>query len=237
MSRRKILITGATDGIGLELAKILAPDHDLLLTGRRPESEVADILPPLALYCQADQSDPREVAKTIQSALDSARWKEINYAVLNAGTGFVADPTQEDITKLDLTLDVNLAATIAITHTIAPYLLANHGTLSLIGSVAHKGAGNLASYAATKAGLNGFARALRAEWSGRAKVQIIHPGPTRTDMQEKAGMTLGAIKSLFVSPDDMARMIRLAMASGDSPVTASWLRYLSGGAYLGKRLR
>ena len=41
----------------------------------------------------------------------------------------------------------------------------------------------------------------------------------------------------LLSPDDMARMIRFAMASGQSPMTTSWLRYLSGGAYIGKRLR
>lgn len=235
--RRKILITGATDGIGLELAKMLAPNHDLLLTGRRAEDEVQDILPPQALYCQADQSNPLAAAQAIIHALGDARWAQIDYAVLNAGTGFVADPMAEDIAKIDLALDVNVAATLAISHAIAPFILKDRGTLTVIGSVAHKGASNLATYAASKAALNGFVRALRAEWRGRARVQIIHPGPTRTDMQAKAGMTLGAIKSLFLSADDMARMIRFTMAGGHSPVTASWLRFLAGGAYLGKRFK
>ena len=69
MTRRNILITGATDGIGLALAKLLARDHDLLLTGRRDAAEIKDSLPPTALYAQADQSDPLKAAQSIQSAL------------------------------------------------------------------------------------------------------------------------------------------------------------------------
>ena len=84
--------------------------------------------------------------------------------------------------------------------------------MTLIGSVARKGQAQFPAYAASKGALHGFARALRSEWSGKVAVQVLHPGPTRTDMHEKAGHDPGRMRSFFFNPDDMADMISTAMA-------------------------
>jgi NAD(P)-dependent dehydrogenase (short-subunit alcohol dehydrogenase family) len=217
--RKHILITGATDGIGLALAARLAPRHDLLLTGRR---EAHPALPIGALYVQADQSMPEIAASTITSQIGEAGWVGVDHAILNAGVGFEAQGGLDEAESTRQTLDVNLAANIALAHALFPALSQAGGTLTFIGSVAHRGAASFPAYAASKAGLNGLARALRSEWQGRVAVQIIHPGPVATAMHAKAGHDPGRLRNLFIDPDAMAAMIERAIAVKASPVTLSF---------------
>ena len=183
---KRVLITGATSGIGS--AHHYARRADLLLAGRRPEMNIRRHLPADAGYVAAVQSRPKEAATRIGEACESLGWDGLDLAILNAGTGYVGDPALEDPDRLRETLDTNLVAPIAIAHRLFPLLEAAGGQLVLIGSTAHRGAPAFASYAASKVGLDGFARALREEWRGRVGVQVIHPGPTRTGMHRKAGL-------------------------------------------------
>jgi NAD(P)-dependent dehydrogenase (short-subunit alcohol dehydrogenase family) len=219
--RRKILITGATDGIGLALSKRLASKHDLILTGRKA---VHSDLPAGAMYVQADQSDPLACSDIILAALQKAGWKYIDNAVLNAGTGFAAIDSLDTSETIRTTLDVNLSANITLAHRLFPFLEKSKGTLSFVGSVAHKGSPLFPAYAASKAGLDALARALRSEWQGRVTVQIIHPGPTDTGMQAKAGYNAGKMRRIFIKPDIMAEMLERAIASQKSPVALSFAR-------------
>jgi 3-oxoacyl-[acyl-carrier protein] reductase len=223
--RKRILITGATDGIGLALAERLAPRHDLLLTGRRAVS--ADALPQGAHYVVADQADPQNAARNSVAAIRDAGWTGLDHAVLNAGTGFQAENGVDSIAHLRATLDVNLAANIALAHALHPFLAACNGTLSFVGSVAHKGSALFPAYAASKGGLHAFARALRSEWQGQVSVQILHPGPTATGMHEKAGHDPGRLRAMFTSAGQMAAMLETALATGKSPVTLSFFRRAS----------
>jgi NAD(P)-dependent dehydrogenase (short-subunit alcohol dehydrogenase family) len=219
-NRRKILITGGTDGIGLALAKRLVSRHDIVVTGRssaRPEHLPADIA-----YISADQSEPTKAADTIAQALAERGLLTLDHAILNAGIGQVAPNGIDDADTIRRTLAVNLTANIALAHVLYPSLLKASGTLSLIGSVAHKGSKIFPAYAASKAGLDALARALVSEWQGKIKVQMLHPGPTRTDMHAKAGLDTGKMRRFFIAPDIMAAMIEAEIASNTKRKTLSF---------------
>ena len=236
-ARRKILVTGATDGIGLALVQRLAPRHDVMAAGRRSPKEARALLPENVVYAQADQTGPEAAAQAVARALLQNNWARLDFAVLNAGTGHATAPQVETSEAIRSTLDVNLSGTIFLAHTLLPWLEKSRGQLTFVGSVARKGAPDFASYAASKAGLHGVARALREEWRGRVRVQILHPGATMTGMHEKAGFDPGWMRQWFIRPNDMAAMMEAAIRAGGSPRTLSFLQYLAGASVLGRTIR
>lgn len=236
MIRRKILITGATTGIGLALANRLSLRHDVMVTGSRAAEDINEPFSANLIYIRASQADPEKAAQTIAEALLKEGWTRLDNVILNAGIGFATTDAIDDVNQIRDTMDVNLTATMLIARAVLPWLTKTKGTLTIIGSVAHRGQSLFPAYAASKGALNGFARSLRSEWAGRAIVQILHLGPTQTDMHEKAGYDPGWIRELFVSKGPMTKMVEYAISTKRSPVTLSWSRYLAGGSITGRRL-
>lgn len=236
MIRRKILITGATSGIGLALANRLSLRHDVMVTGSRAAEDITEIFSPNLTYVRASQTDPEKAAQTIAKALLKTGWTRLDNVVLNAGIGFATTDAIDDVERLRDTLDVNLTSTILISRAVYPWLAKTKGTLSIVGSVAHKGQSLFPAYAASKGALNGFVRSLRSEWAGKVTVQILHLGPTQTQMHEKAGHDPGWMRELFIRKEPMAKMVEYAMAAKRSPMTLSWSRFLAGGSITGRRL-
>jgi len=226
------LITGATSGIGLALAARLAGRHRLLLTGRNLAPLDALRLGPDDRRFALDLSDPLAASEALAAALDRLGIDRLDHVVLSAGLGGYGAPETESADLVRQTLAVNLTGPVCLARMLLPRLEAAAGRLTLIGSVAHKGSPKAASYAASKAGLAGFARALREEWRGRVAVQIIHPGPVVTPMHGRAGYQPGRLARLFLSPERAAIEIEKLMASGRSPATVfAWARlrqFLSG---------
>ncbi|MGL4487979.1 MAG: SDR family NAD(P)-dependent oxidoreductase [Rhizobiaceae bacterium] len=210
--KRNILITGGTTGIGAALAQIYETDNTVFVTGSKPEGAIDDTQV-TARYICADQNNPLVAAKTIVTSLEVSGVRHLDLVVLNAGIGFWREPDQESVKEIRATLDVNLSANIALSHHLFPFLEKAKGKLVLIGSTSHKGQAKLATYAASKAALDGFARALRSEWQGRVRVQIIHPGPTATPMHAKARLETGKAGALFASAKSSAKMIAAAINS------------------------
>lgn len=233
---RRILITGGNAGIGLALARRFAGRHELLLSGRKPYDDVAGLIPAGSAYIVADQSQPEASASALVEGIREQGWDRLDNAVLNAGVGFAPKNGIDTTEAIRQTIDVNLAAAVAQARALYPFLEKSRGTLTLVGSVAHKGSATIPAYAASKAGLHGLARALRSEWGAQVTVQIVHPGPTKTDMHDKAGYDPGRMRALFLSVDDVAKMMASAIAGRRSPVTTSWVRFLNGGSFTGRGL-
>jgi len=221
---RNILITGGTDGIGAKLAQAYAKTGaNVVITGRRGAKDIPESISNNLSYIMADQSTPEQAAEQIAQGLEKLGWQYCDLAILNAGIGKAGNPLDESGEELLNTINVNLTAPILIAHGLANLLsIADAGKLVFIGSTSHTGAANFASYAASKAGLNGFARSLRQEWLGKTGVQIIHPGPIATKMHAKAGFDPGIFRHLFLDPDFMTRAIMRKIERGNSPLSISF---------------
>ncbi|MEM7463126.1 MAG: SDR family oxidoreductase [Pseudomonadota bacterium] len=205
---RNVLITGGTDGIGLLLVRhYLSEGAHVVTTGRRPADET-EFTSDNIHYIQADQARDDCAGKILKSVRQLG-WNRIDNLILNAGTGTVGDPADESAEAICNTISVNLAAPITILRDLAPLLETSdrQGQVTLIGSTAIRGAAQFASYSASKAGLDGFARAVASEWAGRMKVQIIHPGPIATRMHEKAQLNVGFARRFFIDPDRATRRV------------------------------
>jgi len=170
----RVLVTGATGGIGQAISRAFAArGASLLLTGRRVE-----VLEPLASELGA-----QTFAADLSSAADLERLVSVAGAVdvmvANAAlpaTGILQELTQDQI---DTMLDVNLRSPIALARALAPGMLARgRGQLVFIGSLASKTASPASSlYNATKFGLRGFALAAREDLRpGGVGVSIVLPG-------------------------------------------------------------
>lgn len=213
-----VLVTGATDGIGLLLARAYAKrGHNVLATGRRGIANDEEFFKfPNITYVTADQSDPRHAASTILAIMQDMGWEKLDLAILNGATAWTGPPYDEPINTIGDQLKVNLTSPIHLILGLTPMLHAANGRLVMIGSTSiNKGHGEFATYVATKAALDGLSRALREEWRGKANVMIIHPGPTRTRMHAKAGLNVRFVRLFFMSPKKVARAIQVTIRRGN----------------------
>jgi uncharacterized protein len=214
---KTVLITGATSGLGLELARLYAPDSRLLLLGRKPLSKLSDKLFQEHAYCQCDLAKPN-CAEVVKEWLEIEGVTSLDLLIHNAGVGYYGHLLRQSDTSLDELLAVNLYAPIRLTHALLPNLKQAKGKLVFISSVAaNLPVAHYSVYGASKAALSGFARNLRLELS-EVNVQTIYPGAIQTEMHSKSGATKLNTKN-FPSAESVARKIFRAIATHKHEVT------------------
>ena len=174
VSGKRVLLTGATGGLGHAIARALAgAGAHVILSGRR-----ADVLDDLAKeisgsIAPADLSDPVAVRALAAGNAD------VDILVANAGLPASGRLETYDDDQIARALVVNLHAPIILTHALAPHMVARGaGHIVFMSSLAGKTATAGSSlYNATKFGLRGFAGAMRAELHGTGVgVSTIFPG-------------------------------------------------------------
>ena len=216
---RVCLITGATDGLGLALARRYAGQGEgdrLLLLGRRPEAQVRGLLPADAQYLAADLATPAGI-EAVRPALDAWGVTRLDRLVLNAGVGAYGRPEAETPALQRHVLDLNTWAPMALTHRLFDLVEAAGGTIALVSSLlAGAPCPSYGIYGASKAALSGFARSLRAEQHGRrVRVVCVHPGAIRTALARKAGIPQERVDaSRFPSTETVAKQLDRAIEKG-----------------------
>lgn len=230
ISGSKVLLTGASGGLGQAIARTLAGrGATLLLTGRR-----ADVLEPLAAELDGaqalavDLSDPTEVERLLEQT------GEVDILIANAalpGSGRLESFSAEQI---DRAIAVNLRVPIVMAHALAPRMAARgSGHLLFMSSLSGKAATAGSSiYNATKFGLRGFASAIRAELRPTGVgVSAVFPGFIR-----EAGMFADSKAKLppgvgTRSPEDVADAVVEAIERNRGEVDVAPLTLRLGSAF------
>ncbi len=192
MTERVTLITGASAGIGAELARVFAANgHRLALTARRVDrlEALASELSarggkkPIVIACDLQKEDAGD---RIEAAL-AAEGVEIDHLVNNAGFGVFGDAIERDRAQQLGIVDVNVRALTDLSLRFADQLIRNKGGLLNVGSVAGFLPGpGMAVYYASKAYVISLTEALRAELGPKGvRVTVLCPGPVPTEFQER----------------------------------------------------
>lgn len=208
MARPTALITGASAGIGVELARqFAAHGYDLVLTARRqqPLQTLADELEGHhSMQCRViltDLSEPDGPAGLVDELNNAGI--TVDLLVNNAGFGVYGPFLDAEPQRLQQMLYVNIFALTQLTRLLLPGMLERgQGKILNVASIAAFQPGPLlATYSATKAYVLSLSEALSEELRGTGvTVTCLCPGPTRTEFAEVAGM---AVSRLFQGPNVM----------------------------------
>ena len=212
MTERVTLITGASAGIGTELARVFASNgHRLALVARRADrlAQLADEIAgggiaPLVIPCDLEQPDAGD---KIAAAL-AAAGVEVEYLVNNAGYGLFGNAIELDRAEQLGIIAVNIRALTDLSLRFADQLIRNRGGILNIGSIAGFLPGpGMAVYYASKAYVLSFSEGLRGELAAKGvRVTVLCPGPVPSEFQARAGFRPGFDSAILnVSASDVAR--------------------------------
>jgi|TARA_B110000908_G_scaffold63720_1_gene77502 3-oxoacyl-[acyl-carrier protein] reductase len=215
MAKEKVwLVTGASRGIGLEVARrvINAGERVALLARGESVLEAAKELGENALGLQADVSEPASVQAATEKVV--ARWGRIDTVVNNAGMhrgGKVGRLALEDWQAV---INTNLTGALNVISAARPSLKEGSSIVNIGAVVGFRGFPGDAAYGASKAGLAGLTRALAIELAGKGiTVNLVIPGLVLTDMT--GGLSDKALESMrktvpmgrYGEPEEIAEVI------------------------------
>lgn len=223
-----VLVTGASSGIGREIARVAVESCDtLVLVARRRErleelaGELAELRPGVhALPWVADLTDPA-AREALPQAL-AAEGVKVDWLVNNAGFGVAGRVDQIEVGRLQGMVELNILALQHLTRLFLPGMLerGRGGVLNVASTAAFQPLPWMATYAATKAYVLSFSEAVWKELQGTGvHISCLCPGQTETEFFEDAGMDgLSFEKMPAASPAAVARAGWQGLLDGDRVV-------------------
>ena len=213
MTERVTLITGASAGIGTELARVFASNgHRVVLVARRADrlSTLANEIvasggaAPIVIPCDLEQPDAGD---KIAAAL-AAEGVEVEFVVNNAGFGLFGNAIELDRAEQLGMIAVNIRTTTDLSLRFSDHLIRHRGGILNVGSIAGFLPGpGMAVYYASKAYVLSFSEALRGELAPRGvRVTVLCPGPVPSEFQARAGYEPGFDSAILnVSASNVAK--------------------------------
>lgn len=231
---RVVLVTGGSKGIGLAIARRFAA------LGDRVAVTYNSSPPPEGLFgVQCDVTDAAQVDAAFKAIEE--QFGPVEILVSNAGVTKDTLLLRMSETDFQSVLDANLTGAFRVCKRAAQGMLrARRGRIVLVSSVVGMlGSAGQANYAASKAGLVGFARSLARELGSRSiTVNVVAPGPVETDMTAVLGedrlkeLTAAVPLGRMATPDEIAGAVAF-LASDDAAYITGAIIPVDGGLGMG----
>jgi len=232
---RIVLVTGGSRGIGLACARRLADQGERVAVTYNSSPPPEDLF---GVQCDVTDSDQVDAAfAAVEAHFDGT----VEVLVSNAGVtkdGLLLRMSEDDFATV---LDANLTASYRVTKRAAKGMLkARRGRIILMSSVVGLlGQAGQSNYAASKAGLVGFARSLARELGSRSiTVNVVSPGPVATDMtaalsdDQRAAITSAVPLARMAEPDEIAGVVSF-LAGPDAGYITGAVIPVDGGLGMG----
>ncbi len=223
MSQRKFaIVTGASTGIGLELAKLAAADgYDLLAAA---DTSLVDASRELQTYGVEVRNVEADLStfEGVDRLLAAAGGRPVDALFANAGHGLGGPFLQQEVADWRHVIDTNITGTVYLVQKVAREMAArNQGRILITGSIAgHIGGAFHAIYNGSKAFIDSFSDALNNELKEtEVTVTCLKPGATETEFFHRAEMDDTKVGSSSKDdPADVARIGYKAMVKGERSV-------------------
>jgi len=225
--RQFAIVTGASSGIGYELAKLCAENgFDLLIAADEPQiNQAANDFRSLGVEVEAVEADLATI-EGVDRLYEAAGGRPADALLANAGHGLGHGFLDQDFTEARHVIDTNITGTIYLIQKVGRDMRArDQGRILITGSVAGFMPGSFqAVYNGTKAFIDSFSFALRNELKDTGvTVTCLMPGPTETEFFERADLLdtkVGQQKK--DDPADVAKDGFDAMMNGEGDVVSGW---------------
>lgn len=199
-----VVVTGASSGLGREFARQISVKYsrfdEIWLLARRtePMEELSKELRIKARIISLDLSKESEL-EAFSSLLEEQK-PEVKLLVNCAGFGKIGKVEENEYEDVKGMIDVNCRALSLITQLILPYISDNSRIINIASAAAFLPQPNFAVYAATKAYVFSYSRALRVELKPRhITVTIVCPGPVDTEFFDVAGKDIKFLKRMVMA--------------------------------------
>ena len=225
MPNKFAIITGASSGIGAELAKLAAKDgYELLLVADTPFVDASAGLAGTVETLETDLS----TIEGVDRLLDAARGRQVDLLCANAGHGLGHAFLDQNLADWRHVIDTNITGTLYLVQKVLRQMVArDDGKILVTGSIAGFIPGSFqAVYNGTKAFVDNFTDALRNEIKDSKGVTLttLMPGPVETEFFERGGMmdTSVGVNPNKSDPADVAKDGYDAVMSGKASIVSGW---------------
>lgn len=213
-TRNYTLITGASTGIGYELAKLFAKDRHNLILVARDEGKLETAKNELSKYNVEVKILSLDLSKSedIQGLFNYVEMNKLNVDILvnNAGIGTFGDFSEIEWVKEEALIDINIKVLTKLTKYFLPKIIEckNGGILNVASTAAFCSGPRMAAYYASKAYVLNLTEAIYEECKDSGiRISCLCPGPVKTTFQDKAGIKKGeSAKKYLMDAEEVAKV-------------------------------
>ena len=210
---RRILITGASRGIGRAIAEKLAGEETMLFLHGRDEAALNAVKSAVeqrgatATLLRADLADPKHIE---QMTADIGS-EPLDVLIHNAGIAVVKPFDAISAEEWQRTLAINVTAPFLLTKKLAPLMQSHASIVNILSPAAKTGFPGWSSYCMSKFALEGFSQSLREELRSRA-VRVINIYPAATDTEIWGDVEGEWPREKMLAANDVAEAVAYALA-------------------------